>query len=295
MSGERPIVITGATSNLGVVLVERLRSTWPRREILALTRSGRSSLFQRFEIQPVECDLSNPATYESALPQGCEVIAVAHRSYTDKMLPVMSEMRAHSCYAVTSTSVFVQNHPDVTEFRKIEERMRSSQVPVTIMRPSMLYGRGKDQNISRLIGVLSKSPIFPVFGSGDHLMQPVHVDDVADAIHAAVVREARGEYNLGGPSAITYNELLQTVADALNRKILFLHIPQGLAETAVGALQRLPGFPIQVDQVRRLTEDKSYNISAARQELSYDPRTFHEGIRQEILNRRDADTEVSEA
>lgn len=160
-----------------------------------------------------------------------------------------------------------------------------SGIAATILRPTMIYGSRRDRNISRLIGYVKSSPVIPVFGSGRHLQQPVHVDDVAAAIAgaAATPLTVQQTYTVAGPEAMTYNELVDVVAIAVGRKVLKIHLP---ARPVVAGLSLLEAvglrLPIRSEQVRRLEEDKAFDIADAVRDLGFSPRPFAEGVRREV-------------
>jgi len=160
-----------------------------------------------------------------------------------------------------------------------------SGIAATILRPTMIYGSRRDRNISRLIGYVKASPLIPVFGSGRHLQQPVHVDDVAAAIAcSALTPLATGRtYTVAGPQALSYNQVIDAVAAAVGRRVLTIHLP---ASPVVAALSRLESvgikLPIKSEQVRRLEEDKTFEIADAVRDLGFSPRSFQEGVRLEV-------------
>ena len=106
--------------------------------------------------------------------------------------------------------------------------MRSSGVEVTILRPSMIYGNERDHNMHKLLRVLDRTPAIPVFGA-NALMQPVHVDDLADGIVRAVVADAHGEFNLAGPEPLAYQGVLRSAMAALGRRVALAPVPAWLA------------------------------------------------------------------
>jgi uncharacterized protein YbjT (DUF2867 family) len=160
-----------------------------------------------------------------------------------------------------------------------------SGIAATILRPTMIYGSRRDRNISRLIGYVKASPLIPVFGSGRHLQQPVHVDDVAAAIAcSALTPLATGRtYTVAGPQALSYNQVIDAVAAAVGRRVLKVHLP---ASPVVAALSRLESvgikLPIKSEQVLRLEEDKVFEIADAVRDLGFSPRSFQEGVRLEV-------------
>ena len=63
-----------------------------------------------------------------------------------------------------------------------EELIKKSGLNYTILRPTMIYGGKEDNNFFKMLSFIKKKGFFVIFGSGKNLIQPVHVDDVADSI-----------------------------------------------------------------------------------------------------------------
>jgi nucleoside-diphosphate-sugar epimerase len=151
----------------------------------------------------------------------------------------------------------------------------------------MIYGSPRDRNMWRLIRWLRAFPIVPVFGDGQHLQQPVFVDDVAHAVLAALLNEtsAGRSYNIAGKAAQPYNQIIDTIAAQLNRRVWKAHIPAAPTILILRALGKtgLP-LPLKAEQVERLNEDKAFDYSPAATDFGFAPRTFAEGIRLELLH-----------
>lgn len=63
-----------------------------------------------------------------------------------------------------------------------------------MLHPAMLYGAAQERNIHRLLSFIRRFPVLPVPGGGRHLVQPIHVDDVAACLAAAVKRNWSGSH-----------------------------------------------------------------------------------------------------
>src|ERR1700733_7704423 len=86
---------------------------------------------------------------------------------------------------VSTTAVTTTLHPPTRQVRlAAEQQIRGCGLDWTILRPTMIYGAAGDRNLSRLLRLLSRSPVLPVPAAGDCLHQPVHVADVAAAVLA---------------------------------------------------------------------------------------------------------------
>ena len=187
---------------------------------------------------------------------------------------------------VSTTAVLTRLQPRSKEIRLAAERLiAESGIASTILRPAMIYGSPRDRNISRLIRLLMLSPVIPVFGSGVHLQQPVHVLDVAAAVVACVANSSTADrvYAVAGPEAITYNKLIDLIACSLGKRAIKIHIPAGPVAAALAAFEAVGlKLPIKSEQVRRLEEDKAFDIRPAIQDFGFSPKPFAEGARLEV-------------
>jgi nucleoside-diphosphate-sugar epimerase len=187
---------------------------------------------------------------------------------------------------VSTTAIFTTlNARTKSVRREAEEAIMASALDWTILRPTMIYGSGRDRNMCRLVRLLARTPVMPVIGSGRNLQQPVYVDDVA---HAAILSlgnqtAVRQAYNIAGAAPLTFNEVIDTIAGLLGRRVFKLRIPVapvvGTLRLAERAGLRLP---VKSEQLLRLNEDKAFDIGAAVRDLGYAPLSFAEGIAREI-------------
>lgn len=142
-----------------------------------------------------------------------------------------------------------------------EERVLDAYPESVILRPSAMFGPG-DALLSTIVPMIRWLPVVPLFGDGDSRLQPVHVDDVARAVMAALVRhDARGvTYELGGPKVYTYRELLEGIAVRLGRRRWFKPVSYRMWRLLAVLASPLPGPPITRDQIELVRRD---NVVAA--------------------------------
>lgn len=162
-----------------------------------------------------------------------------------------------------------------------EEAVRSSPLPWTIFRPSIIYGRG-DEFITMLRSMLERLPIVPVVGSGRQRLQPVPVEQVAHGFARALALGAtvKHSYDVGGPDAVSMVELLDAIASALaRRRRLKVHVPIGVVRPVTQALYRLPGYPLTPDQLTMLEEDNTCDPAAFLSTFGLTPVPLAAGLR----------------
>ena len=107
---------------------------------------------------------------------------------------------------------------------RAEEAVADSGLAYTIIRPTLVYG-AEDVLINNIAWFLRKSPVFPIPGRGEYLVQPVHVEDVAEAAAAGAERPGHGVQDCAGPETYSYRQLVLLVADALGVKCKILSVP----------------------------------------------------------------------
>jgi uncharacterized protein YbjT (DUF2867 family) len=124
-----------------------------------------------------------------------------------------------------------------------------------ILRPSVIFGP-EDRFFNRFAEMARLSPALPLIG-GDTRLQPVFVSDVAEAVARAVEGQATPGtvYELGGPDARSFRELLCFMLEVIHRKRLLLPVPFPMARFMGGILQMMPGKLLTADQVRMLEKD----------------------------------------
>jgi nucleoside-diphosphate-sugar epimerase len=165
-----------------------------------------------------------------------------------------------------------------------ENSVTNSSLGWTIVRPTMIYGAPGDRNIERLLSALRRYPVLPVPGGGGRLQQPVHVDDLAGALVSACSSERAvgATYSLAGPTALSFSELLTEAKAAVASRTLLVKVPMSPVIEAVRIYEKSARRPrIKVEQLQRLSEDKSFAIDAAVRDLGYSPRSFSTGVHQE--------------
>lgn len=281
-----PYVLSGGTSELGNRVVSQLAQRLGPKQITCLVRpTSHVGMLGEFGVHIHVGDVTQPETFVHLLGPDTIYIDMTHPKHYHKSLAAVRLSGVKRGFFVTTTGIYSKYNAASDIYKVNESRIKESGIQYTILRPSLIYGTDRDRNMTKLLKVLSQLPLFPIFGTGDGLMQPVYVQDLADAIVTTILHpelSRNKEYNLCGPTALPYQAILKLAAEALGRRVHFLHIPHGLAIAVASIGERVPGFPISKEQVLRLLENKNFDISLAKFELGYAPREFSTGIRQEV-------------
>lgn len=126
----------------------------------------------------------------------------------------------------------------------------------TILRPSVIFGP-EDSFFNTLAGLARRSPVLPLFGGGQTLLQPVFVGDVALACVKALADPASmGRiYELGGPRVYSYRALVELAMEQLAKRRLLVPVPFLVWDALATLLAVLPNPPLTRDQVKLMKAD----------------------------------------
>lgn len=146
-----------------------------------------------------------------------------------------------------------------------------------VVRPTMIYGHGKDKNVTEIARLIHRWGIFPLLGEGRGLRQPVHVEDVAKACQALITSStARNRaYNLSGGEVLSYKEIVTRIFTALGKTPRFIHVPRGAFHLALTGLRLLPRFRHwSVAMADRMDRDMAFEHKQAVNDFGFSPRPF---------------------
>lgn len=280
------LLVTGGSGFLGRRVVTSALDRGD--QITVLVRGDRADgVARRLGARTVRADLDYPATVEAAFravaADALLSIASLGTGHAPGLVAAAEKAGPRRAVFLSTTGIFTTLEPSSKRVRTAaEETIQASDLDWTIIRPTMIYGGPDDRNMCRLLRYLRRCPVVPVPGGGRHLQQPVHVDDLADVVLRAVTTQAavRRAYNIAGPDALTFRQIIITAGDAVGRQVVCVPIPVGPARAVVGAYERRVDRPrLKSEQISRLVEDKHFPINDARRDLGFAPRTFADGIR----------------
>jgi len=281
------VVLTGATGFTGSHLLAQLLARGIRPRCLVRPTSDTRDL-RTAGVEIIEGDLGDEASLARAFDGADVLLNTASIGFGHGPGIVAAAERAGISRAVfiSTTAIFTTLNAKTKSVRMAaEETIRTSGLRWTIVRPTMIYGTARDRNMARLVRYLSRWPVMPVGGRGEHLLQPVHVDDVARAVLLALDHDAAigRAYNIAGKSPLTFNAVVDVVAAQLGRRVWKLHLPVAPVAGVLALAERAGlRLPVKSEQIRRLNEDKAFDYSEAARDLGFAPIAFEEGIAREI-------------
>jgi NADH dehydrogenase len=131
-----------------------------------------------------------------------------------------------------------------------EAAVRQAFDQATILRPSVMFG-SDDGFLNTLLALVRRLPAIPLFGQGETKLQPVFVEDVAEAAVRILIRDAQPAelYALGGSQVYSYRQLLELVMGHAGRRPRLVPLPFAIWDSLALAASLLPTPPLTEGQV----------------------------------------------
>jgi uncharacterized protein YbjT (DUF2867 family) len=274
------VLVTGADGYIGTRLVERLETDG--HEVVRFSRRTGG-------------DVTDPAALAAAA-QGTDAIVhlVAILDGSDEQLEAVNATGpANAVAAARAAGVrrflhmsalgVTGEHAPLAGYWRTKwagaQAVTQSDLDWTVFEPSFVFARGGGAfaDFERLV----RMPLTPVIGDGRYRHQPVWVGDVAAAFARALERpETIGKrYELGGPQAFEFNDLLDEIARVTgSRPHPKVHVPVGVMRLQARLLLRHLRPPLRVtpDQITMLLAGTECDVTPMRSELGIDPASMGE-------------------
>lgn len=169
-----------------------------------------------------------------------------------------------------------------------ERRMKNeeySKKRVFILRPCMIHGPGNKGNLNLLYGVVSKGIPWPL-GAFENKRTFTSIDNLCFVIEGMLTKELEsGIYHMADDEALSTNELIEVMCEAMGRKAHIWRINRGLVE-AMAIIGTWLHLPLNKERLRKLTEN--YVVSNAKIKRALDieqmPVRAKDGLKKTILS-----------
>jgi uncharacterized protein YbjT (DUF2867 family) len=274
-----PVHVIGASGRSGVALSKSLLADGI--EVVPVVRNLDKWEAAGLPGEPREADLRDAASLAAALRGARRIVSCAHARYASSILAAAP---AEAGLVLLGSTRKFTRWPDAHGNGVIagEKALLASGRRGVMLHPTMIYGAQGEDNVQRLAGLMRRMPVLLLPGGGKFLVQPIHQSDVTRCIRAALDRDwaEPGSLVVAGPAPMAYADFARAVGAAagLGRRRI-VPFPAGpmilLARMAQGAMRRPPVRP---DEIRRLLEDKAFDIGEMRQKLAVEPIALEKGL-----------------
>jgi uncharacterized protein YbjT (DUF2867 family)/uncharacterized membrane protein YphA (DoxX/SURF4 family) len=157
--------------------------------------------------------------------------------------------------------------------RKADAHLMRSSLDWVVFRPSLVAG--VDGDSSRLFRTLASLPVVALPGRGEQKLQPVHIDDLCEAVVKAVAPDAASRYvmDIVGPVPMTYKEMLAAYRSVMALPpALWLPVPMSVMRVGAVLAAKLPQRVFAPDTLRMLENGNTGNPAALTNLLGHAPK-----------------------
>lgn len=157
--------------------------------------------------------------------------------------------------------------------KRADDALLAGPLCAVVVQPALVFGPGGAS--ARLFLALASLPLTPLPGGGAQRVQPIHIDDLAQAIVALLgphIRQ-RGRVPLCGPQALSLCSMLAELRRAMGGGALHaLPVPMVFVRAAAALGGRMPFGLLDSETLRMLEAGNTADASATRTLLGHDPR-----------------------
>ncbi|HAY22951.1 MAG TPA: nucleoside-diphosphate sugar epimerase [Desulfobacterales bacterium] len=289
------VLVTGGTGFVGKEVVRQLLAH--NHQVRCLVRPGsEKKLGAAPEVEFAPGDVTRPESLPSAV-QGCD--AVVHLVGIIREFPSRGITFQKMHFEATQNIVEATKKANIRRYlhmsaleakpapvagyhqtkQQAEEYVMASGLTFTIFRPSIIYGPG-DAFINLFKDQIKRLSLVPVIGDGRYQIQPVPVWVVAQGFALALetpISENRS-YDVGGPEPLLFDELIDTVAQVLGKKVGKIHLPVWPLRLSAALLQGFAWFPVTTDQITMLLAGNTCDPSAFYRDFGIQPVPLAAGL-----------------
>ena len=195
---------------------------------------------------------------------------------------------AQRIVVLSSTSRFTKNNSSDPAEQLTAQRLQESEAHIRkwamanginwiILRPTLIYGLGRDKNITEITRFIQRFGFFPLFGPAKGLRQPIHAEDVATICFNALFSSdiTNQAYNLTGGETLPYRDMVNKVFAALHRTPRLVTIPRWFFRLAIRCVCWLPRYRHWTTAMaERMNTDLVFDCAEAKQDFNFSPRIF---------------------
>lgn len=279
----RRVGVLGARSLVGQCLVPLLLNAGWR--VTAFSRQSFASNHPDLEWRT---GYEPPSTGDASIHQWISLLPIW---VLPDFFPLLQRYGAQRIVALSSTSRFVKCASSDSWERAqaasliggenaLENWTESVGRQWVVVRPTLVYGLGRDKNVSEIARFIKRFGFFPLVSGGRGLRQPIHANDVASACATLIdkVAVSNRTYEISGADTLTYRDMVIEIFQRLGRRPKFLYLPLWIAKAAIFAVRLNPKYRHwSASMFERMGQDLVFGYEQAALDFSFHPRKFSLG------------------
>lgn len=281
------VLVTGASTAVGLYAIGHLLGMGCR--VIAATHKTYIGFYHP-QLTWIKGDFATPETLVDALAElhnPCRfAIHAAPIWHLPGIMPILSAAGIRHVSAISSTSLISKEKSKDPKERRVVQQLAKGEeetrrlaeelyIDYTLFRPTMIYGAGLDQNITRIAHMIDHYRLFFIQAPAMGKRVPVHADDVAKAALRALTEPvAYGKtYTVCGGEVLPYRAIPQRIARHLNMRVRIIGIP-GLSALCQGMHLLFPRYVPHAEMALRMQRDLVFDDSGIRRDLHIMPQAF---------------------
>lgn len=279
MSRIRHALVFGASGQIGACLLADLTAAGWR--VSAVSRRPQPA-------RPGVCWLRGDCASVAGLPRSADAVFSCGPLDAFADWFASAEVDSVRVVAFGSTSVEVKADSIDPDERELAQRLRRAEhrlfaraamrgQALTVLRPTLVYGVGRDRNLTRIAQLARRLHGFALPSDALGLRQPVHVQDLAAAAHACVdaVASHGRAYATPGGETLPYREMVARVLAALRPRPRLWSLPPPVFRALLAAARPLGvAGDFNDAALARMRRDLVFDATPAARDFGYAPRRF---------------------
>lgn len=156
---------------------------------------------------------------------------------------------------------------------------------VFILRPCMIHGPGNKGNLNLLYGVVSKGIPWPL-GAFENRRTFTSIDNLCFVVEGLLTKDVQsGIYHMADDEALSTNELIEVMCEAMGKKAHIWKINRSLME-GVASIGTTLHLPLNEERLGKLTENYVASNAKIKKALGIErmPVRAKDGLRKTILS-----------
>ena len=287
----KKILITGGSRGIGFNTLNSLVDL--DLKIISLSRTIPSDIKPHPKIKNVKGDITKISSLQKDLWGATTVLHFAgltHSADFKKYFEVNAEgtlnliQRAETSnvnrFIYVSTQAIGVKGGAYSHSKEIaEEHIKKSKLNWTILRPSEIYGDNILGTVHTMQCIVKKFPIVPIFGNGMYSMNPLHLFDFTEFIKKVINDNEKTSftkiYTLCGPHEISFLEFAKILICSFGKNKRIFHFPENSIKAFFLICKLMKINKFVPDQISRLKMKKSHNITLAKNDYDFRPKSFN--------------------
>lgn len=245
------ILITGATGFIGRRLVATLREAGHR--VIAASRHAGT------HHDAIEADFTRDLDFEAWVPRlagvdvvinavgilrerGSQTFEIIHTRAPQALFAACEAAGVKQVIQVSALGAERGQTGYFTSKHAADEYLAALPLSWTIVQPSLVFGIGGAS--ASLFALLASLPVIPLPGGGHQRVQPIHIDEAAQAIGELIESNVmpRRRVALVGPTPVSLKEFLRSLRARMQLpRARFISIPAAVMRASAAAAELLPG------------------------------------------------------